>query len=140
MTDQELRELVASNSRAIADLTAVVLADHQTTIGNTQAIAELGQNVQAIGRDIAQLVATQQETARQQQEAQERADQEIAELRAAQGQTQANLDRLSNITERFIDISSRNFAELRAGQEQQARVLDYLLQKEQERQNGTGGS
>lgn len=26
--------------------------------------------------------------------------------------------------------------ELRAGQEQQARVLDYLLRKEQERQNG----
>jgi hypothetical protein len=128
MTDEELRQLIAGNSRAIAELTAVVATDHLTTAENTQAI-------QAMSRDIAQLVATQQDAA-----------QERAELRSSQEQTNTNLDRLTNLTERYINASAavverldRGMGELRAGQEQQARVLDYLLQKEQERQNGEQG-
>jgi hypothetical protein len=80
------------------------------------AIAELtAQNI-ANSRDIAHLVETGEETAR-------------------------NLDRLTGLTERFIDASmvlteslKKSTDELKAGQEQQARVLDYLLRKEQERQ------
>ena len=90
MTDDELRQLIESNSKAIA--------------GNSESIRE---------------------------------------LRESQAQTNANLDRLTNITDRYIDSSiaviqrlDQNIIELRAGQEQQARVLDYLLSKEQERQNG----
>jgi uncharacterized coiled-coil protein SlyX len=75
----------------------------------------------------------------------------IAELRAAQDSTRQNLDRLTNLTERYVNASTTVIqrldegiaelragqAELRAGQEQQARILDYLLRKEQERQNGS---
>jgi septal ring factor EnvC (AmiA/AmiB activator) len=128
MTDEELRQLIAGNSRAIAELAAVVATDHLTTAENAQAI-------QAMSRDIAQLVATQQEAA-----------QDRAELRLSQEQTNTNIDRLTNLTERYINASTavvdrldRGMGELRAGQEQQARVLDYLLQKEQERQNGEQG-
>jgi hypothetical protein len=92
----------------------------------------------------------------------------IAELRAAQDTTQQNLDRLTNLTERYINASTTVIqrldegivelrtsqaelqtsqaelqarqAELQAGQEHQAQVLDYLLRKEQERQNGSADS
>jgi chromosome condensin MukBEF ATPase and DNA-binding subunit MukB len=135
MTDEELRQLIAGNSRAIAELTAVVATDHLTTAENTQAIAENTQAIQAMSRDIAQLVATQQE-----------AVQDRAELRFSQEQTNTNLDRLTHLTERYINASTavverldRGMGELRTGQEQQARVLDYLLHKEQERQNGEQG-
>jgi methyl coenzyme M reductase alpha subunit len=128
MTDEELRQLIAGNSRAIAELAAVVATDHLTTAENAQAI-------QAMSRDIAQLVATQQEAA-----------QDRAELRLSQEQTNTNIDRLTNLTERYINASTavvdrldRGMGELRAGQEQQARVLDYLLQKEQERQSKEQG-
>jgi hypothetical protein len=67
-------------------------------------------------------------------------------LRLSQKQTNTNLDRLTNLTERYINASTAvvkrldfGMGELRAGQEQQARVLDYLLQKEQERLNGEQG-
>lgn len=112
----ELTAFTAQNSQAIAELT-------RDTAQSWQMIVELGHNVQAVSRDVAQLVTAQEEAAR-----------ERAEL-------SVGLDRLTNLTERYINASTavvdrleRNILELRAGQEQQARVLDYLLQKEEKRQ------
>jgi predicted RNase H-like nuclease (RuvC/YqgF family) len=105
-------------SRDIAQLVEFNRQIQQQTAENTQSI-------QAISRDVAQLVATQQEAAVERQE------------------LRRDLDRLTNITERYVNASTtviqrleEGIAELRAGQEQQARVLDYLLQKEQNGGNG----
>lgn len=93
--------------------------------------AENSQVIQAISRDLAQLVTTQQAEVTERQA-----------LRVAIEQTSSNVDRLTNITDRFIDITrtmnsrlEQNISELRAGQEQQSRVLDQLLRQQQDRQN-----
>jgi hypothetical protein len=105
-------------SRDIAQLVEFNRQIQQQTAENTQSI-------QAISRDVAQLVATQQEAAVERQE------------------LRRDLDRLTNITERYVNASTNviqrleeGIAELRAGQKQQARVLDYLLQKEQDDRSG----
>jgi vacuolar-type H+-ATPase subunit I/STV1 len=89
-----------------------------------QHMTELEQTVTATSRDVAHLVASQSQTD------------------ARLEQTDARLNQLVTISERFINASSavverldRNVDELKAGQEQQVRVLDYLLRKEQERHN-----
>ncbi len=108
------------------EIQAVLVAQIEFNRQLQQQTAENTQSIQAISRDVAQLVAIQQE-----------AVQERQELRS-------DLDRLTNITERYVNASTNviqrldeGIAELKAGQEQQARVLDYLLQKEQNRQNGS---
>jgi X-X-X-Leu-X-X-Gly heptad repeat protein len=60
-----------------------------------------------------------------------------------QAQLAEGLGRLTDVVGRYVTASTTaiehlqaSVGELRAGQEHQARVLDYLLRKEQERQNG----
>jgi hypothetical protein len=71
------------------------------------------------------------------------------ELQAAQLQTQQTLGSVSEEVRettrnvqallRIVNTRQDSLEGLRAGQAQQARVLDYLLRKEQERQNGDQG-
>jgi tRNA U34 5-carboxymethylaminomethyl modifying GTPase MnmE/TrmE len=104
-----------------------------------QVVESTASGLQALSRDVAQLVQAQQSSASGLQAL----SRDVAQLVQAQQSTQQGLDRLTNLTDRFIDASTvvvarleQNISELRAGQEQQARVLDYLLRKEQEQQNG----
>jgi uncharacterized protein YoxC len=60
----------------------------------------------------------------------------LAGIGNAQTGLSQNVDRLTQRVDQFITRTDETIAELRAGQQQQARVLDYLLRKEQERQNG----
>lgn len=77
----------------------------------------------------------------------------IAELRASQlatnqalQTTNQNLDRLANISERFISVATDTLVrldeaveELRASNRRQESINDYLMRRDRERGNGSQG-
>jgi ABC-type transporter Mla subunit MlaD len=94
-------------------LEAILVQLAEQVVANQQQTTENSQAIQATSRDLAVLV-----------------DQ--------QSRTRQDLDRLTNITERYINASTtviqrldEGIAKLRAGQEQQARILDQLIRREQ---------
>jgi flagellar biosynthesis/type III secretory pathway chaperone len=78
---------------------------------------------------------------------------QIAELRAAMLTNTQNLDRLTGISERFINVATDSIVrldqnvtelrttteELRASNQRQERINDYLIRRDQERDNGNPG-
>jgi hypothetical protein len=77
----------------------------------------------------------------------------IAELRAATLKNTQNIDRLTDINERFINVATDSIVrldqniielrttneELRASNQRQERINDYLIRRDQERDNGNPG-
>jgi hypothetical protein len=77
----------------------------------------------------------------------------IAELRAATLKNTQNIDRLTDISERFINVATDSIvrldqnitelrttnAELHASNQRQERINDYLIRRDQERDNGNPG-
>jgi hypothetical protein len=63
----------------------------------------------------------------------------VSDLVDVQRQRDERVDRLTQAVTQLADVQlefAQGMVALRVGQEQQARVLDYLLRKEQDRANG----
>jgi chromosome segregation ATPase len=110
---------------AIAELIALQQATSQT-------VAATSQTVQATSYDVAHLVETQ-EGIRQDLA-------HLAETVSIQAQNIAGLVQIAQSHETELAALRSGARELQAGQAQQQAVLDYLLKKEQERQNGSSNS
>jgi ABC-type transporter Mla subunit MlaD len=91
----------------------------QQTSENSQSIAALGQNIQAISRDVAQLVATQQQTRDYVQSAVEDVVSMVGTLAEGQQQVQIAVTRIDQAIE-----------ELRAANQRQERINDFLLREQ----------
>ncbi len=62
---------------------------------------------------------------------------QMADLQLEFGRGLTQMQQGMSLMQQSISQMQESISELRAGQEQQGRVLDYLLKKEQERQNGS---
>jgi chromosome segregation ATPase len=99
--------------------------------GNSDEIREIKEIQLATARDLAQLTSSFAHLA----EAHERTRQNLEHLAETVSIQANNIAGLVQVAQSH----GEELAELRAGQAQQQAVLDYLLKKEQERQNGREG-
>jgi methyl-accepting chemotaxis protein len=98
-------------------------------------IQEIRQIQLATARDISHLVEVGEQTRRDIADLAETVNLQASNITGLVQVAQAHSDQLAQTTEQLREVS-QDIASLRAGQAQQASVLDYLLRKEQERQNG----
>jgi TolA-binding protein len=98
-------------------------------------IREIRQIQLATARDIAHLVEVGEQTRQDLAHLAETVNLQTANIAGLVQIAQAHTAQFTQTSEQLREVTA-DIASLRAGQAQQASVLDYLLRKEQERQNG----